>query len=92
LEAKKKKMFGHEKNQDYLSKIYGHFIRRVALDYFKKRSLESLKQQFLDHGEDGLMSPQIDIFCKSIKALPSSKLSNNYNRDYWKHGSSWTSK
>jgi hypothetical protein len=41
--TKKKNVFGHKKNPDYPPKSYRHFVRKVPLDYFKKRSLESLK-------------------------------------------------
>ena len=48
IQGKKKKMFAHEKNLDYPSKAYGHFVRKVALNYYKRCSLDSLKTQFLD--------------------------------------------
>jgi hypothetical protein len=34
--ATKKNMSGHEKNPSNPSKEYGHFIKGMALDYFKK--------------------------------------------------------
>jgi hypothetical protein len=39
---KKKKMSSYEKNPDYPRKTYGHFIREVALKYYKRRTLDSL--------------------------------------------------
>jgi hypothetical protein len=78
-------MSSYKKNLEYPPKSYGHFVRRVALDYFKKHSLESLKQKFLNHEEDGLMSFQIDLLYEFIEALASSELYNDYDRDYQKH-------
>lgn len=84
--TKKKNVFSHKKNPDYPPKPYRHLVIKVALDYFKKHSLESLKQHYLDHGEDRFMSLQIDLLREITNALASYELYNNYNSNYWKHG------
>jgi hypothetical protein len=75
-------MSNHKKDPDYPLKPYGHFVKGVALNYFKRLSLESLKWQFLDHGKNALTSLQIDLFCKFTKSLAFLEMHNTYNRDY----------
>jgi hypothetical protein len=48
LEGKREKMSIYEKNLDYLPKAYGHFVREVALEYYKRFALDSLKRNFLN--------------------------------------------
>jgi hypothetical protein len=57
----------------------------VALEYYKRRSSNSLKLQFLDHGEDGLMDLQIDLIHDITKALASLELYNKYDQKFWEH-------
>ena len=78
-------MSGYKKNLEYPPKSYGYFVRKVALDYFKKHYLESLERKFLNHEEDGFMSFQIDLLCKFTETLASSELYDDYDHDYQKY-------
>jgi hypothetical protein len=80
------KVFFHEKNLDYPPKANGHFVRKVDLRYYSRRTSIAIKREFIDHEEDGLMSLQLDLNREIIDTLASLELYNIYDYDCWKHG------
>jgi hypothetical protein len=76
---KKQKVFAYERNPNYLPKEYGHFVRKVVLDYYNVKTVGVLQRTFIDHGADGLMSLQLELNARL-------ELYNNYDKDFWDHG------
>lgn len=62
-------MFAYEKNPDYSPKPYGHFIRRVALDYFKKRFYSPWNDNFWTMEKTSLWASKLTCFVNSPKPL-----------------------
>jgi hypothetical protein len=94
LEGKKKKhkVFVHERNPNYPSKEYGHFVRKVVLQYYNKKILDTLKRMFIDHGVDGLMSLLLELNSVITNALARLELYNNYDRNFENMEGGWTNK
>ena len=79
------KVFFHEKNLDYPPKANGHFIREAGLRYYRRHTSVAIKQEFIDHREDGLMSLQLDLNHEITNALAFVELYNIYDYSYWKY-------
>jgi hypothetical protein len=58
----------------------------VVLQYNSKHIPNAIKRMFIHHGENGLMSLQLEL-CRTItNGLASSELYNNYDRNFCEHG------
>jgi hypothetical protein len=56
------------------------------LQTYNRHTSVAIKRLFIDHGEDGLMSLQLDLNCEITNALASLELYKNYNHEFWEHG------
>jgi hypothetical protein len=56
------------------------------LEFYNIKTASALERTYIDHGVDGLMNLQVELNGVITRALQTSELYNNYDRDYWKHG------
>ena len=85
---KKKSIPAHEKDDGYPPLEYTHFIRKVAVEYYKARTIRMLKAMYLDHGEDGIYNLQRDLEREFWSALEGSEMYMDCKTKYF-HSPKW---
>jgi hypothetical protein len=56
------------------------------LEWYNKKTAGMLERTYIEHHADGLMNLQVELNGVITEALRTSKLYNNYDKDYWEHG------
>jgi hypothetical protein len=51
---KKQKASAHEKNHQYPSKEYGHFVREKVFEFYNIKTTSALERTYIEHGADSL--------------------------------------
>ena len=59
--GKKRKQPAHKRDPDYPPPEYSQFLREVAVNYYRFRSRDMLSREFLNKGEAGIRSLQLDM-------------------------------
>jgi hypothetical protein len=75
--SKKKKKSAHERDCGYPPKEYATFVKEVALNYYRVRTLDMLNREYLEKGPTGIMCLQADVEHEIWQALESSQKYND---------------